>query len=262
MTRLSCLLSNDDGIAAPGLLALRDALAAHMDVVVCAPELNQSATSHSLSLHGVLRVRKVGPAMFALDGTPADSVYVALHSGTRILGRRPDLVVSGMNHGPNLGVDTFYSGTVAAAREAAIRGIPAVAISADADADRAAAAALGAVISLRAAEASARAQGRATPLLNVNIPRGQRWAVRATCLGSRLYKEEVDYRRDPRGREYLWIGGTGGVRHDHVPGSDTEAYDEGVASVTPLSLDLWAADQAAFAAEVASGVVGGATGSG
>jgi 5'-nucleotidase len=250
------LLSNDDGVTAPGLLALRDALAERADVVICAPEINQSATSHSLSLHRILRVRKVEAGVFAIDGTPADCVYVALHSGTRILPRRPDLAVSGMNHGLNLGVDVFYSGTVAAAREAALRGIPSVAVSADVGADRDAAARLGAELALAALDACARAgssnAGKRAPLLNVNIPPGDRWPVRATRLGARLYAESVDYRRDPRGREYLWIGGAGDVRHDQVPGSDTEAYDEGAASITPLSLDLWAADQAALADTIAS----------
>jgi len=248
------LLSNDDGVTAPGLLALRDALAERADVVICAPEINQSATSHSLSLHRILRVREVEAGVFALDGTPADCVYVALHSGTRILPRRPDLTVSGLNHGLNLGVDVFYSGTVAAAREAALRGIPSVAVSADVGADRAAAARLGARIALRALAAFTRAGGpRAALLLNVNIPPGARWPVRATRLGARLYAEDVDYRKDPRGREYLWIGGAGEVRHARVPGSDTEAHDEGAASVTPLSLDLWAGEGAAFAAELAAG---------
>jgi len=231
------LLSNDDGVTAPGLLALRDALATFGDVIVCAPELNQSATSHSLSLHRILRLREVGEGVFAVDGTPADCVYVALHSGTRILPRRPDLVVSGMNHGMNLGVDVFYSGTVAAAREAAIRGFPSVAVSAEAQADRAAAAALGAAIARAALERFAASPVLPAPLLNVNIPPGASWPVRATRLGARLYEEGVEYRTDPRGREYLWISGAG-VRHDHVPGSDTEAYDEGVASITPLTLDL------------------------
>jgi len=261
------LLSNDDGVTAPGLHALRESLAHHGDVIVCAPESNQSATSHSLSLHRILRVRRVGDAgasapgdtaappggVFALDGTPADCVYVALHSGTRILPRRPDLVVSGMNHGLNLGLDVFYSGTVAAAREAALRGIPSVAVSADAGADRRSAARLGASIALATLEAFARRPaGSPAPLLNVNVPPGDGWAVRATCLGARLYTDEVDYRVDPRSREYLWIGGAGAVRHDHVPGSDTEAHDAGVASVTPLTLDLWAVGGAGFAAEVAS----------
>jgi 5'-nucleotidase len=269
------LLSNDDGVGAPGLAALREALARYADVIVCAPEGNQSATSHSLSLHRILRLRHVGhdgggphtprTGIFALDGTPADCVYVALHSGTRILPRRPDLVVSGMNHGLNLGVDVFYSGTVAAAREAALRGIPSVAVSADLGADRDAAARLGAALSLATLEVftsgetpnrpppalAAPSAGSPAPLLNVNIPPGDAWEVRATCLGARLYEEDVDYRLDPRGREYLWIGGAGSVRHDHVPGSDTEAFDAGVASVTPLSLDLWAQPSASFAAAVA-----------
>jgi 5'-nucleotidase len=247
------LLSNDDGVTAPGLLALRDALAEHASVIVCAPDTNQSATSHALSLHRILRRRHPGEGVFSLDGTPADCVYVALHSGKRVLPRRPDLVVSGMNHGPNLGIDVFYSGTVAAAREAALRGIPSIAISADGRADRAAAAKLGARLALALLASFARAKGKVAPLLNVNIPPGNTWEVRATCLGSRLYTEDVDYRKDPRGREYLWLGGAGDVKHDLVPGSDTEAYDAGAASVTPLSLDLWARDQAAFAAEVAGG---------
>ena len=250
-TRPLVLLANDDGVAAPNLLALRDELARVADVVVCAPEVNQSATSHSLSLHRILRLREVEPGLFALDGTPADCVYVALHSGTRVLPRRPDLVVSGMNHGLNLGVDVFYSGTVAAAREAALRRIPSVAVSADAGADRTAAARLGAGLAMRTLEAFVRAPGKAAPLLNVNIPSGDHWAVRATRLGARMYNEDVDYRRDPRGHEYLWIGGPGAVRHNLVAGSDTEAHDAGVVSVTPLTLDLWAADEAGFAGEVA-----------
>ncbi len=107
MTRPLVLLSNDDGYTAAGLLALRDALADFADVVVCAPETNQSATSHSLTLHRVLRLRHAGPNVFCVDGTPADCIYVALHSGDRILPRLPDLCVSGMNHGLNLGVDVF-----------------------------------------------------------------------------------------------------------------------------------------------------------
>lgn len=247
------LLANDDGVGAAGLMALRDALLEHADVVVCAPEQNQSATSHSLSLHRILRLRPVAPAVFSVDGTPADCVYVALHSGTRVLPRRPDLAVSGMNHGLNLGVDVFYSGTVAAAREAALRGIPSMAVSADGKADRAAAARLGAKLALSALAAFQRSPVKPAPLLNVNVPPGNAWTVRGTRLGARLYAEDVDYRRDPRGGEYLWIGGAGAVRHDHVPGSDTEAYDEGVASVTPLSLDLWATDQADLASVIASG---------
>lgn len=245
------LLANDDGVTAPNLIALRDALATRADVVICAPEFNQSATSHSLSLHRILRLRSIDERTFSLDGTPADCVYVALHSGTRVLARRPDLVVSGMNHGMNLGVDVFYSGTVAAAREAAIRGLPSIAISADVRADRAAAAALGADLALAMLSALQESPLSRAPLLNVNIPPGESWPVRATRLGARLYTEDVEYRTDPRGREYLWIGGAG-VRHDHVPGSDTEAYDAGAASITPLTLDLFSGESADFASALAA----------
>jgi 5'-nucleotidase len=253
MVRPLILLANDDGLTAPNLVALRDALEARADVVICAPERNQSATSHSLSLHRILRLRRVDERTYSVDGTPADCVYVALCSGTRVIPRRPDLVVSGMNHGMNLGIDVFYSGTVAAAREAALRGLPSLAISADARADRAAASALGATIAFATLSAFQERPTQRAPLLNVNIPPGDRWPVRATRIGARLYTEEVEYRTDPRGNEYLWIGGAG-VRHDHVPGSDTEAYDEGAVSITPLTLDLSSAESAPFAATIAAQV--------
>ena len=131
MDRPLVLLSNDDGHASQGIRAMRAALVeAGADVVVLAPETEQSASSHALTLNRSMRLRAVEPGVFALDGTPADCVYVALHAGTRILPRRPDLVVSGINHGMNLGQDAFYSGTIAAAREGALRGILAVAASA------------------------------------------------------------------------------------------------------------------------------------
>jgi 5'-nucleotidase len=250
MTRPLVLLSNDDGHTAKGLLALRDALRESADVVVCAPEVNQSATSHSLSLNRILRLRRIDTDVWGIDGTPADCVYVALHSGTRVLPRKPDVVVSGMNHGLNLGLDVFYSGTVAAAREGALRGVPAIALSADAMAAPGPAAALGARLALAMLEAWRAAPVGKVPLLNVNVPRGDSWEVRATCIGSRLYEDDVIYRRDPRGHEYLWIGGAG-VKHHHVPGSDTEAYDDGVVGITPLTLDLFDAAARDLAARVA-----------
>ncbi len=237
MARPLFLLSNDDGYRAPGLNALRAALLEHGDVVVCAPETEQSASSHALSLHRPLRLHEHGSGVFSVDGTPADSVYVAIHSGTRLLPRRPDVVVSGMNHGTNLGDDVFYSGTVAAAREAALKGIPALAFSAADKADGERAAALGARLALALAGAL-----EGPLLLNANVPPGSDWLVRATRLGRRVYLDEVEYRRDPRGREYLWIGGPG-FEHRPVVGSDTEAFDEGVVGVTPLVLDLWGKQQ-------------------
>jgi 5'-nucleotidase len=229
------LLANDDGFRAQGLNALRAALLPHADVIVCAPESEQSASSHSLSLHRPLRLTAHGEGIFSIDGTPADCVYTAFFAGTRILPRRPDLVLSGLNHGANLGDDVFYSGTVAAAREGALRGVPALALSAGLEADRAAAAQEAARIAL----ALYRSAPTKPLLVNVNIPAGSAWRCRATRLGGRFYTDEVEFRKDPRGREYLWLGGPG-VEHRPAAGSDTEAYDAGEIGLTPLVLDLWA----------------------
>jgi 5'-nucleotidase len=240
------LVSNDDGHTSPGIRAMRQALSvAGVDVVVVAPENEQSASSHSLSLHRPLRLRSVEPGVFALDGTPADCVYVALHAGTRVLSRRPDLVVSGINHGMNLGQDAFYSGTVAAAREGALRGIPALATSAHPSLD------LGRVADLSARVALELPQARLAraPLLNLNVPPAWDGQVRATRLGARIYEEVVDFRFDPRGREYLWLGGPV-VRHERDTGTDTDAYDDGAASITPLVLDLTSAADAELAASL------------
>lgn len=243
------LLCNDDGYDAPGLLALGAALEAFAEVIVCAPKTNQSAASHALTLQSILRLTQVSERTYAVNGTPADCIYVALHSGTRIVPRRPDLVVSGMNHGPNLGADVTYSGTVAAAREAALRGIPAVAISADVHADLPAAARLGA----RVAEAlwnlgSGSNRPQLASLLNVNVPPGTSAGIRSTRLGSRRYNDEVLFRRDPRGYEYLWIGGSE-VHHELTDGTDTAAWEAGFTSVTPLAYDLHAGSEAIDVAE-------------
>jgi 5'-nucleotidase len=238
------LLSNDDGYASPGIRAVREALtAAGAEVVLVAPETEQSASSHALSLHRPLRLRAAADGVFALDGTPADCVYVALHAGGRILPRRPDLVVSGINHGMNLGQDAFYSGTIAAAREGALRGIPALAVSAHPLLDLLPVAHLAARLAL----AMPREPRARAPLFNLNVPPGWNGALRATRLGARIYEEVVDFRIDPRQREYLWLGGPG-VRHERDPGSDTDAYDEGVASITALLLDLSSAADEPLAA--------------
>jgi 5'-nucleotidase len=248
MSRPLVLLSNDDGHFSRGIRSMRDALASACDVVIVAPETEQSAASHALSLHRPLRMREVEPAVFAIDGTPADCVYIALHAGTRVVPRKPDLVVSGINKGLNLGQDAFYSGTVAAAREGALRGIPAIATSAQAGAELDAVARATA----RLAEALlARAPLPRPTLLNFNVPRAWTGEVRCTRLGARIYEEVVDFRIDPRGREYLWVGGPG-VRHERDPGTDTDAFDDGAASVTPLVLDLSDREDDGLAATLAS----------
>jgi 5'-nucleotidase len=158
-----------------------------------------------------------------------------------------------MNHGPNLGVDVIYSGTVAAAREGAQRGIPSVAVSADPQADHEAAAAVASAIvqDFWARVEHITYRERQAPLLNVNIPKGNAWSVTATRLGQRLYDDGVVYRNDPRGREYLWIGGSN-VRHDQAEGTDTAAWDNGQVSVTPLTLELTEPRFAELARQLAS----------
>ncbi len=243
MSRHLVLLSNDDGYGSPGIRAMRAALLeAGADVVLLAPETEQSASSHALSLHRPMRLRAVEPGIFALDGTPADCVYVALHAGTRVLPRKPDFIVSGINHGMNLGQDAFYSGTIAAAREGALRGIPALATSAHPLLDLGRVARLGAKIAFELPRLHG--VGSRGPLLSLNVPPTWTGEVRATRLGERFYEEVVDFRVDPRGREYLWVGGPG-VRHQRDTGSDTDAYDDGAASITPLVMDLTSPSEAA-----------------
>ncbi len=232
MNRPLILLSNDDGFQSTGIRSLRAALIEVADVVVCAPEFEQSAASHALSLHRPLRLKQHEPGVFSVDGTPADSVYVALYSGSRILPKSPDLVLSGLNHGVNLGDDVFYSGTVAAAREGALRGHRALALSVANDDSIPAASNL----TTQLVKCVLARAGTEPLLYNINFPPGSQWSVAQTRLGRRLYNDEVEFRSDPRGREYLWLGGPPGTRHDSFDGTDTAAFDCGAVGVTPLSL--------------------------
>jgi 5'-nucleotidase len=247
-------LTNDDVYRAGGIQALRAELSTWADVVLMAPETEQSATSHSLSIHRPLRFRQVSEGQFSLDGTPADCVYVALHAIGRVLPRRPDMVVSGLNHGVNLGADVFYSGTVGGAREGALRRIPALAASADGRTDRPAAARYASNVAQQLL-ALLRRQETGRPLLfNLNIPPGEGpWPLRRTVLGSRLYVEEVTFAKGPRGLEFLWIGGAPKA-HEQIDGSDTDAFDTGYASITPLVLDLSSASDAPLADDLVAAV--------
>lgn len=247
MERPLILVSNDDGVRARGCVALREAMERVGDAYTVAPEREQSANSHSLTLHRPLRHRALDERVHAVDGTPADCVYVALYH-TSLLPRRPDLVVSGINHGPNLGSDTHYSGTVAAAREGALRGIPSIAFSNFGDLDLESAGDIAAAIASRLL--SATMPPGLPALLNVNFPSGKPRGIRATRLGKRLYTDEVLVRNDPRGREYIWIGGPG-AHHEHLDGSDTEAIEEGYVSVTPLMIDVTHVEHFGLAAWVA-----------
>jgi 5'-nucleotidase len=228
------LISNDDGYLAPGINALADALAAIADIVVVAPDSNRSGASNSLSLDRPLSVQQAANGFYFVNGTPTDCVHVAL---TGMLDYRPDLVVSGINNGQNMGDDTLYSGTVAAATEGYLFGIPAIAFSqvehgwAHIDA----AARLARDLVLRRFDAL-----QAPYLLNVNIPNlpyEQLGTVRATRLGRRHQAEPVIRARDPRGREIFWIGPPGATR-DAGEGTDFHAAANGIVSITPLQIDL------------------------
>jgi 5'-nucleotidase len=241
------LLSNDDGVHAEGLHQLRKALSEFAEVFVVAPASEQSATSHRITLAEPLRHRDLGHDVHMVDGSPADCIYVALNLGG-LLPRRPELVVSGINHGLNLGMDVVYSGTVAAAREGALRGIPSMAISADPRADLALAAQESIPLVKRFLEAE-RPVGLA-PLLNVNFPAERPKGTRATRLGRRDYEDKVEVRADPRGRRYYWVGGPA-VVHDGSEGADTTAVDAGFVSITPLSLEMTQTAHAALALHIA-----------
>lgn len=239
------LVSNDDGFDAAGCVALRTALARFADVVTVAPRYEQSAKSHAISLHHPLRHEVHEANVHSVDGTPADCVYVALFRED-LLPRRPDLIASGINHGPNLGSDVHYSGTVAAAREGALRGIPSIAFSSLAPRrEFEKNAEVAARICERVLEVTTPADQ--VPLLNVNFPEGPIAGVIPTRLGPRLYAEGVEVRTDPRGREYYWIGGPGGPTHGELSGSDTDAVDRGYASITPISIDTTRASHVGLA---------------
>jgi 5'-nucleotidase len=228
------LISNDDGYLAPGIIALADALATIAEIVVVAPDSNRSGSSNSLTLDRPLSVQQATNGFYFVNGTPTDCVHVAL---TGMLGARPDLVVSGINNGPNMGDDTLYSGTVAAATEGFLFGIPAIAFSQASHGweNIDAAARLARDIVQRRFE-----QLERPFLLNVNIPNlpyEQLTRIVATRLGRRHSAEPVIKAQDPRGRDIFWIGPPGGTR-EAGEGTDFHAAAQGQVSITPLQIDL------------------------
>jgi 5'-nucleotidase len=229
------LITNDDGIHAPALQALHREFAPLGEVTVVVPDRDQSATSHSLTLHRPLRIREVRSGWFSVDGTPTDCVLISYHG---LLSAPPDLVVSGINHGPNMGEDVFYSGTVSAAIEGAMQGSPAIAASlvTRESTDFAEPARF----VRRLAEQAVRRGFGGKRVLNVNIP-FRPWSeiqgVRLTRLGTRVYSDTLIRKEDPRGRPYYWIGGQDPVWESHE-GTDFHAVHGGYVSLTPLALDL------------------------
>lgn len=234
------LITNDDGIRAPGLQALVDARPADARVWVMAPDRERSATGQAITIHKPLRVDEVdmgeGVQAFQLNGTPSDCIKVA----TELMDVRPDIVLSGINRGSNLGTDVMYSGTVSGAIEAAIYDIPAIALSLD---DFEAylpqhyekAAAVGWELARRAVREGL----SAGTVLNVNVPaRAELKGWRATRLGVRRYRDVLHRRLDPRGREYFWVAGEIEDADGDDENIDTVAVRLGYVSVTPISFDL------------------------
>lgn len=232
---MTILISNDDGIFAPALRAMREALRPLGRVIIVAPDRDQSATSHSLTLHRPFRIRKHESDVYSVDGTPTDCVVTAYYG---LLDAAPDLVISGINHGPNMGEDVFYSGTVAAAIEGTLQGARAIAASL-VTRDLTDFVEPAQFVTRLAREVLERGLPR-RQLLNVNIPFrpwGEVRGVRITRLGSRVYRDTLVRKVDPRGRDYFWIGGEDPVWQE-TEGTDFRAVRDGWISVTPLRLDL------------------------
>jgi len=230
------MVTNDDGIHAPGILALAAALGELGEVTVVAPDRERSAAGHSLTLHSPLRVFPLRDGFFAVDGTPTDCVNMGIH---RLLPFRPDLVVSGINHGANLGDDITYSGTVAAAMEATLMGIPAMAVSL-ATFDPSEHFQAAAAVAVRIARQITHNGLPADTFLNVNVPNcpaDQMKAPLVTRQGRRSFVGTVVHKTDPRGRTYYWIGSDEPDFNDYK-GTDFHAINRGHVSITPLHLDL------------------------
>lgn len=239
LSNLRILVSNDDGVHAPGIKVLEKiARAISKDVWVVAPEAEQSAAGHSLTIRRPLRVRQLSRRRFAVDGTPTDAVLLGINHVMK--GRRPDLVLSGVNRGANLGEDVTYSGTVAAAMEATILGVPSIAFSQYYTPDH--------PVRWSTAEhwapeiirrVTSVGWGR-NVLINVNFPdvhADKVTGIEITRQGKRKIGDELSERFDPRGEPYIWIGAQR-AEDRSSPGTDIEAVVRGAVSVTPLCVDL------------------------
>ena len=240
------LLSNDDGYFAPGLAALAEGLAPLGDITVVAPERDRSGASNSLTLDRPLQLARAHNGFLYVNGTPTDCVHMAV---TGLLDLEPDVVVSGINNGSNMGDDTLYSGTVAAATEGYLLGIPAIAVSLVGKEFKHYATA--ARVARELVERLARAPMGAPVLLNVNVsdvPYEALKGLEVTRLGRRHKAQPVIRAKNPRGETVYWVGPAGAAR-EAGPGTDFNALERGAVSITPLQVDLTYADQIALLAE-------------
>lgn len=228
------LVTNDDGIQSPGIVSLASGLSSIGEVVVVAPDRERSAIGHALTLHAPLRADEVKPGWYAVDGTPTDCVSLGIHG---LLKQKPDLVVSGVNRGGNLGDDITYSGTVAAAMEATLMGVPAFAISLVTGPFTASHFEPACRIATRLAELVSKTGLPVDTFFNVNVPAGVPGEAIITRQGRRRYEDLVVEKEDPRGRKYYWIGG-GDLGFEDDPGTDFSAVSQHKVSITPLHLDL------------------------
>ncbi|NIM98926.1 MAG: 5'/3'-nucleotidase SurE [candidate division Zixibacteria bacterium] len=229
------LLTNDDGVSARGLLALKKELSKIGQVWVVAPDREQSAISHSLTLQHPLRINRVADRFYSVDGTPTDAVMLAVHA---ILKRKPDILISGINHGPNMGDDVSYSGTVAAAMEGTILNIPSIAVSnVNWNAKHFGAAAK---FVRKLARFVLKSGLPRYTFLNVNVPDRSAAITRfkITRLGKRVYSDVVIEKIDPRGKNYYWIGEQTPIWEKKADDTDFAAIQKGFVSITPLHLDM------------------------
>ena len=235
------LITNDDGITAPGLFALKQALMGLAPVQVIAPDRNWSASGHAKTMHRPLRIHptqlKDGSAAYACDGAPSDCVAVALLG---FLATPPALVVSGINPNPNVGSDLTYSGTVAAAMEGALSGVPSIAVSVESTEDFGDYA-VAAEYARRLAARVWREGLTENTVLNINVPGLPADEIRGICItrcGKRIYRDELVERIDPRGKKYYWIGGGKPGGETELEGTDIWALANRMVSITPIRLDM------------------------
>ena len=245
---MKILLSNDDGIHAPGLKFMYEELSRYGDVWVVAPLEEKSTTGHSLTIHKPLRIlplsgknNKSNKRFFGVSGSPADCVYLGIRE---IIGKTPDLVISGINRGANLGQDVYYSGTVSAAREACILGIPSMAVSLAVNFKKALSEdklnySTAAKMAIQTLSIFSEIQITKHTLLNLNVPDVPIKKVKGIALarqGFRYYSGSVLKRKDHRGKNYFWVGGQYSGYHQEK-GTDCYAVDRGYAALTPIKLD-------------------------